>query len=545
MEDFDYVIVGAGSAGSVMAARLTEDPRVRVLLLEAGGRDTNPWIPIPLGMVRLIGDPKIAWLDMTKKTESFGGRSIPLPQGKMLGGSSSLNGMLYVRGQREDFDDWVSQNGCSGWSWDEVLPYFKKSERLDHGGTPGAHGRDGELSLSWIDNLPKVSRSFLQAAQDAGLPFNEDINDGDQDGIGYLLGTIYKGRRQSTARTFLKGAKGRPNLTIRTDAHVRRVIFEAKRAVGVEVTTDRGASQTLRCNREVVLAAGAIGTPHILQHSGVGDENHLSDLGISSVVHSPEVGQNLQDHLFGHLKYKLNDATLSLNARFNSVPRMGVEVFKWLMFGTGSMTSTTSHICAFIKSHPDLARSDLQIAMRPFSFGMTQAGPGIDSWPGMTVSAIQTRPFSRGEVKITSADPAIRAQVDMNYLSDYRDIEALSSGIRQIREIMQEPEIAQHLVEELEPGPDATSDTALEKHLRETASTVYHPAGTCRMGGDELAVLDPQLRVRGVGGLRVVDCSVMPVITSGNTNAPAIMIGEKGADLIKQSASNEYSGAPI
>ncbi|PKP72055.1 MAG: choline dehydrogenase [Alphaproteobacteria bacterium HGW-Alphaproteobacteria-5] len=534
----DYIIVGAGSAGCVLANRLTKDGRFNVVLLESGGEATNPWMRVPLGMVRLVANPKVAWLDMTVPTPRFGDRSILLAQGRTVGGSSSINGMLYVRGQKEDFDGW-SDAGCSGWSWKEVLPYFKRSERLASGGSDEHHGRSGELRLSWITDIAEVSKCFLAAAQDAGLPFNEDINSGVQDGVGYLLGTIHNGRRQSAAQAFLRPARRRPNLTVQTGNHVRRVVFDGKRAVGIEVETPGGEIRTLRCKREVILSAGTIGTPHILQHSGVGEPDHLASLGIAPVVSSPEVGRNLQDHLFGHLKFRLGKSSMSLNEKFNSAPRMGIELAKWLVAGKGAMTSTSSHICAFIKSDENVARSDIQIAMRPFSFGMKANGViGIDDFPGMTVSAIQTRPFSRGAVRIESADPRVRAKIHIDYLSDERDVATLSKGMAHIREIMTQPEIARHVVEEVEPGADQSSRAALEHHLRTTASTVYHPVGTCRMGADAGAVLDPELRVRGAEGLRVIDASIMPVITSGNTNAPAIMIGEKGADMVRRAATN-------
>jgi choline dehydrogenase len=439
---------------------------------------------------------------------------------------------MYVRGQAGDYDHW-SELGCKGWSWREVLPYFMRSECLEEGGSDEHHGRSGEMKLSWMkDNIHDTSRAFLEAAQQGGLAFNEDMNSGHQDGIGYLLGCIYKGRRQSTANTFLKAARGRANLETRVASLVRRVLFEDGRAVGVELEDGSGALSALRCRHEVVLCAGTLGTPFILQHSGVGEAEHLASLGIQPVVDLPAVGRNLQDHLFGHVAFRLREPGHSLNGTLSSTPRMGLEALRWLLFGTGWLNVTSSHLTAFLKSSPDVDRADVQMSMRPFTFEILPSGaPKLHDFPGMTVSAIQTRPFSRGGLRISSPDPRERGTIDANYLSDPRDIQVLTLGIERIREIMQQPAIADRVVEEIEPGVDVTTPEAIEQHLREACQTVYHPVGTCRMGSDPDAVLDPELRVRGVRGLRVVDASVMPVICSGNTVAASMMIGEKGADL--------------
>ena len=531
MADYDFIIVGAGSAGCVLANRLSACGRFRVLLLEAGGEDKSPWIKIPAGAARVLKDAAYTWRNPTTPTAAFANRSLALLQGKTLGGSSSVNGMMYVRGQREDYDHWA-ELGCHGWGWDDVLPYFKKSECLEHGGNDAAHGRSGELKLSWIDDLHSSSVKFMKAAQASGLPFNDDVNDGHQDGVGYLLGTIYKGRRQSSAVAFLKPALSRTNLTVKSCGLVRRVLIENGRAVGVEIAVN-GAIEQIHCRREVILSAGALGTPFILQHSGIGDAEHLSELGIEVAVDTPEVGKNLQDHLFAHLKFKVKHKRDSRNGLLASIPGMGVELIKWLLSGRGAMNTTSSQVVGFFKSSPERDRADLQLAMRPLSFHVQENGQvDVDPEPAITVSAIQTRPHSRGEMRISSADPSERGEIDIRYLSDERDIDVLSLGMARIRDIMRHEPMAAVVAEEMEPGLDCTSAKALESYIRASAATVYHPVGTCRMGADANAVVDPTLKLKGLQRLRVADASIMPVITSGNTNAPAIMIGEKAADLI-------------
>ena len=531
-ESFDFIIIGAGSAGCVLADRLSESGAHSVLVLEAGGEDKNPWHKIPLGISRLIGDKAVAWLDMTTATNSTAGRSIILSQGKVVGGGSSINGMLYIRGQREDYDGWVTL-GCSGWSWDEVLPYFKKSENLATGGTEGAHGRDGKLRISWIKNLNPASHAVMQAAQDDGMPFNADVNDGDQTGVGYLLGTIFKGRRQSTATAFLNPARKRPNVTVKTGQRVQRLMVDNGAVNGVVVQDEAGEVFEYHAAKEIILSAGAVGSPAILQHSGIGDEAHLKSVGVSPLHHLPGVGQNLQDHIFGHVKYRLKNPRHSYYQKLSHLPSMAIELVKWLLFGKGALTTTSAHFCGFFKSDDKLARNDIQLAMRPYSASVKEDGNlALDDFPSMTVSAIQARPFSRGTVLIENNDPLKRPEVNTNYLSDPRDVTAISRGIARVRSIVGQPVAAGLVAEEVEPGVDVKDDDAIEAYLRKSFATVYHPVGTCKMGTDDMAVVDEKLKVKGIQNLRVIDASIMPNITSGNTNAPTIMIAEKGADMI-------------
>ncbi|GAA0401681.1 choline dehydrogenase [Cocleimonas flava] len=528
-QEFDYIVVGAGSAGCVLANRLSADPANRVLLLEAGTKDWNPWIHVPVGYFKTMHNPATDWCYMTEPDEGIAGRQLQWPRGKVLGGSSSLNGLLYVRGQKEDYDRW-EELGNKGWSFSDVLPYFKKSEDQERGAND-YHGVGGPLKVSDLRLRRPIADLFIKAAKQIGIPFNEDYNGEKQEGVAYFQQTAHKGFRWSTAKGFLKPARSRSNLTVMTHAHTSRILFdesgETPRAIGIEFLR-KGDLQTVKASKEVILAAGAIGSPQILQLSGVASSELLSKHNIPVVKELPGVGQNLQDHLQIRLVYKTKQNTLNdeLNSYFKQF-KVGLQYF---FKRTGALTLAASQIVIFTKTKPELERPDIQFHFQPLS--ADKPGDGVHPFSAFTASVCQLRPHSSGHLEITSTDPLKYPAIHPNYLSDDRDVQVAIESIKVARKIAEAPALETEILDEYVPGRQFQTDEELLDAARKYSQTIYHPTSTCKMGNDEMAVVNDRLQVHGIQGLRVIDASIMPEIVSGNTNAPTIMIAEKGADMI-------------
>lgn len=518
-------MVGAGSAGCVLANRLSENPNHRVLLLEAGRKDWNPWLHIPVGYFKTMHNPAFDWCYMTEPDPGLAGRRLQWPRGKVLGGSSALNGLLYVRGQAQDYDRWA-ELGNSGWSYDEVLPYFKKSEDNQRGGDQ-YHGVGGPQKVSDLRLRRPIAEQFIKAATEQGIPFNDDYNGEIQEGVGYFQQTAYNGFRWSTAKSFLRPAKNRRNLSILTKAQVSRLLFEGKRVTGVEYRQG-GQLHTALSKAEVVLSAGAVNSPQILQHSGIGDPDILAAAGVETRQDLPGVGKNLQDHLQIRLVFETSERTL--NDELNNPLKQFKVGLQYFLTRTGPLTLAASQVVIFTKSSASIDRPDIQFHMQPLS--ADKPGDGVHPFSAFTASVCQLRPHSRGEIRITSSDQFAYPEIHPNYLSDQRDCEVAINGIKVARGIAGAPALKSRITRERVPGSEYQSDDELLDAARKFSQTIYHPTSTCKMGQDEMAVVDAQLRVHGIEGLRVADASIMPEIVSGNTNAPTIMIGEKAADMI-------------
>jgi choline dehydrogenase-like flavoprotein len=525
---FDYVIIGAGSAGCVLANRLSADPRNSVCLLEAGGKDNWIWFHIPVGYLFAIGNPRADWMFKTESEAGLNGRVLNYPRGKVLGGCSAINAMIYMRGQREDYDNW-RQMGLQGWGWDDVKPIFRR--HLDHYlGAGEHHGAGGE----WRVEAPRVRwellDAFIEAAVEAGIPRVDDFNTGSNEGISYFQVNQKNGRRWSSARGFLKPALSRPNLKVETHAHATRILFEGRRAVGVEFMQN-GSLRQVRAHQEVVLSAGAIASPKILQLSGIGDGTLLHQHGIDVIHHLPGVGENLQDHLQLRPVYKVQGVR-TLNEDYRSLVRKGHMALEYALFRRGPLTMAPSQLGAFTRSSPEYATPNLQFHIQPLS--LDRFGEDPHAFPAFTASVCNLRPTSRGSVRIRGRDTDEAPVIRPNYLSTTEDQRVAVDALRLVRRVVSMPALQKYRPEEYKPGADLTTDDELLHGARETGTTIFHPVGTAKMGveSDPTAVTDARLRVRGVEGLRVIDASVMPAITSGNTNSPTLMIAEKGAAMI-------------
>ena len=541
IEEFDYIVVGAGSAGCVMAGRLSEDPATRVLLLEAGPPDRSLWIHLPIGYGKTMWSDTLNWRFNTEPDPNMNGRRIYWPRGKTLGGSSSINGLIYIRGQREDYDHWAAL-GNTGWGYDDLLPYFIRSEGNQRGSIPW-HGGDGPLKVSDIGARHELIEAFIDGAQQIGpcsVQRTDDFNGERQEGAGYYQLTTHRGWRCSTADAYLKPARQRPNLRVETDAFAAGVVFEGTRAVGVRYRQG-GVMKTARCRAEVLLCAGAIQSPQLLQLSGVGPRALLDRFGIPLVAESAGVGENLQDHLQVRLIFECTRPITTndqLNSWFGQM-QMGLQ---WLLFRSGPLAVGINQGGCFMRALADadgkpVARTpDIQFHVATLSADM--AGGEVHPYSGFTMSVCQLRPESRGHVRIRSTDPFQAPEMQPNYLSTELDRRSAIAGVKAARAIAASAAMQPYVKREVKPGPWIAGDAELLEFCRNTGATIFHPTGTCRMGADPLAVVDPRLRVNGVGGLRVIDCSVMPTLVSGNTNAPAVMLAEKAVDLIREDRKN-------